>query len=198
MRKSVRHWAKIHQTGSPVQSAELGRTCRSIIIIVAVLFWCSVPPLGQSWPQDAQRRVTVADGITMTTLADPTYLLTWSSKGRVAQFSPDGKQFVVVLRRGNLEQNTNQYSMLFYRTAEVFNSPKPQVLVTMASSSNRPGITNVKWIDGAQSITFLGEGIDQFPKVYRLNLHIQKRVELTHHSTAVLNYDVSPDGKVVA
>src|SRR5690242_3125056 len=57
-----------------------------------------------------KRPLTVADSIRMTRFGDPQYDLGAASKGLVAKFSPDGKRFVVVLRKGNLATNTNEYS----------------------------------------------------------------------------------------
>src|SRR5690242_13977463 len=48
-----------------------------------------------------KRPLTVADSIRMTRFGDPQYDLGAASKGLVAKFSPDGKRFVVVLRKGN-------------------------------------------------------------------------------------------------
>src|SRR5207244_1374962 len=90
-----------------------------------------------------KRPATVADSIQMTRLGDSLYTDGWPSKGMVAKFSPDGKQFVVILKKGNLEANSNEYSLVLFQTAEVFQSPKPRVLVSLASSSNRPAINNV-------------------------------------------------------
>ena len=104
-----------------------------------------------------KRPVTVADSIQMTRLGDPSYTDGAPSKGIVAKFSPDGKHFVVVLKKGNLEANTNEYSLVLFQTAEVFQSPEPRVLVSLASSSNRPAIDNVRWLDDNDTILFLGE-----------------------------------------
>src|ERR1700726_1785858 len=84
-----------------------------------------------------KRPVTVADSIQMTRLGDPRYSGGAPSKGIVAKFSPDGKHFVVIFKKGNLEANTNEYSLVLFQTAEVFQSPKAQILVSLASSSNR-------------------------------------------------------------
>src|SRR6266478_1076498 len=75
----------------------------------------------ESAPQ--KRPVTVADSIRMTRLGDPLYFAGGPSKGLVAKVSPDGKRFVVVLRKGNLENNTNEYSLILFETDEVFRSP---------------------------------------------------------------------------
>src|SRR3981189_1042313 len=77
--------------------------------------------------------VTVADSIQMTRLGDLSYTDGNPSKGIVAKFSPDGKHFVVILKKGNLGANTNEYSLVLFQTAAVFQSPEPQVLVSLAS-----------------------------------------------------------------
>ncbi len=93
-----------------------------------------VPAVSASTAQSAtvteqtKRPVTVADSIQMTRLGDPSYTDGAPSNGIVAKFSPDGKHFVVVLKKGNLEVNTNEYSLVLFQTAEVFQSPKPRVL----------------------------------------------------------------------
>src|SRR5208282_1432265 len=90
-----------------------------------------------------KRRVTVADVIRMTRLADPDYFSGQSSQGRVAQFSPDGKRFIVVLKKGNLERNTTEFSVLLFHTSGVFGSPGAKPLLKMSSSSNRDAIRQI-------------------------------------------------------
>src|SRR5713101_5806225 len=65
---------------------------------------------------EARRPVTVGDCIRMTKFGDPSYWYGVPSAGLVAKFSPDGRKFLVVLRRGNIEQNTNDYSLLLWKT----------------------------------------------------------------------------------
>src|SRR6266481_1003096 len=62
----------------------------------------------------ATRPVTVADSIGMKTLADSNYFVGYSVVDPVVHFSPDGTKFVVVLRKGNLQQNTNEYSLFLW------------------------------------------------------------------------------------
>src|SRR5216684_4011096 len=63
-----------------------------------------------------KRAVTVADSIQMTRFGDPDYIGGGPAKGIVAKFSPNGEQFVVVLKRGNLHNNTNEYSLVLFKT----------------------------------------------------------------------------------
>jgi len=67
-----------------------------------------------------KRPITVADSIQMTRLGDLSYNNGEPSRGIVAKFSPDGKRFVVILKKGNLEANTNEYSLVLFQTAAVF------------------------------------------------------------------------------
>src|SRR5579872_1811887 len=91
----------------------------------------------------ASRPITVADTITMTRFGDPLYEANVSSEDRVATFSPDGKQFVVLCRRGNLTTNQNEYFVLRWKTAEIFNSAPPQTILSISSSSNAPAISGI-------------------------------------------------------
>ena len=59
-----------------------------------------------------KRPVTVADSIQMTRLGDVKYSDGAPSNGIVAKFSPNGRYFVVILKKGNLEANTNEYSVV--------------------------------------------------------------------------------------
>jgi dipeptidyl aminopeptidase/acylaminoacyl peptidase len=135
----------------------------------------------------SKRPVAVADAIRMTKLGDHQYFSGGSSEGRVAQFSPDGKQFVVVLRKGNLEQNTNEFSLLLWRTDEVFQSPKPKTILTLSSSSNREAIADITWLDN-QTLAFLGEHPGEVRQVYTLNTRTRHLTRITNHVANVLGY----------
>jgi hypothetical protein len=73
-----------------------------------------VPSLTENGAGVKRRTVTVQDSIQMTRLADPAYVQGASSKGHVAHFSSDGKRFAVVLMKGNLQEDTNDYSLTVF------------------------------------------------------------------------------------
>jgi hypothetical protein len=141
-----------------------------------------------------KRRVTVADSIRMTRLGDPLYNGGSASKGLVAKFSPDGKQFVVVLRKGNLEANTNEYSLILFKTNEVFRSPSPRVLLSMSSSSNRPAIKNVVWMGDSDTILFLGEHPGETTQLYSLKCSSKEFKKLTNHATNLSSFVAAAKG----
>jgi hypothetical protein len=145
-----------------------------------------------------KRLVTVADSIQMTRLGDSIYTDGGSSKGIVAKFSPDGKRFVVILKKGNLEANTNEYSLIVFQSGEVFESPAPRVLVTLASSSNRPAISNVAWLDDSDTILFLGEHPGELTQLYSLKCSSKELTKLTSHATNLTSFVATASGEVMA
>jgi dipeptidyl aminopeptidase/acylaminoacyl peptidase len=161
----------------------------------AIPFCVAVVGFAQSVMPAKTRPVQVADAIRMTQLADPEYAGGGSSLGRVAQFSRDGKRFVVVIKRGDLDRNQNVYSLLLYETANVSTKPEPQVLLTMRSSSNDEGIRSVKWLNDNKTISFIGENPGQISQIYSFNTRTRRLRKLTEHPTPIRSYDIMPNGK---
>ena len=152
---------------------------------------------GQSNPSGIKRPITVADMIEITRLGDKKYFSGESPDGRVAQFSPDGKQFVILLRKGNVQRNANEYSLFLFSTANALSTPKPDRVVSMASSSNRDAIHGVRWSGDSKAITFVGEGVGEDPQVYRFNVEARRLTKMTSYPRGVSDYGISDDGSVV-
>jgi len=177
------------------------------IVSMCIAFIC----LGQSVPEfvgarvsrdssgvpSEQRLITAADAIRMTTLGDSDYHAGASSYGGIAKLSPDKKKAVIVLRKGNLDQNTNEYSLLIWDTETVFTAPRPSVPLTMSSSSNREGITDVRWF-GNEILTFLGESPGERRQVYAFNIRSHELRKLTNHPTDVNSYSMNARGDEIA
>jgi dipeptidyl aminopeptidase/acylaminoacyl peptidase len=153
---------------------------------------------GQDNSQPKKRRATVADTIQMTRWADRSYSF-GGSQGQVALFSPDGKRFVIAVKRGNIERNTNEYSLLLYRTEDAFKEPRPRPrnLITMSSSSNREAIEGLKWLKDDETVVFRGENPGQIPEIYSLNVRTSRLTKLTNHPTPITAYDISEDGATI-
>ena len=94
----------------------------------------------------------------------------------------------MVLRNGNLETNTNEYSLILFETDEVFHSPNPRVLLSMSSSSNRPAIQNVVWLDDNDTIWFLGEHPGETTQLYSFNCSSKELKKLTNHATNLSSF----------
>jgi hypothetical protein len=142
-----------------------------------------------------KRAVTVADSIQMTRLGNPSYTEGAPSKGIVAKFSPDGERFVIVLKKGNLAVNTNEYSLVLFQTSAVFQpSPEREVLASLASSSNRPAINNVLWLDDNDTILFLGERPGEQTELYSVTCSSKEMRKLTNHSTSLTSFVTTARG----
>jgi len=184
----------LETTGNLCLAARRFRTERAGLVLFAFLACFSQSANGQA--NEAKRRITVKDTIEMTEFADRGYFLGGAPESPVAIFSPDGKQFLVRLKKGDVERNAVKNWLLLFRSSEVFRSPRGQVLVEMSSSSNREAIRQVRWLDN-RTVAFLGEDVGATPQVYRADIFTKRLVQLTHHPTAVVSYDMSRDSQEI-
>lgn len=157
----------------------------------------AVPATGQD-TQPGARPVTVADIIRTTTIGDP-----GSSEGgdvvsQVAEFAPDGRHVAIVVRHGNLEENAVESSILVFTVATLFEYPRPDTVVTFASSSNHAPIAQVRWLRDNRRLAFLGERASGERQVYLVDIETRALARLTDQQTAVLAYDITPNAKVLA
>jgi dipeptidyl aminopeptidase/acylaminoacyl peptidase len=158
----------------------------------------AIPVAGQEPPQ--KRPATVEDAIRMVRIAG--HLSNLSYEGALtenfAYFSPDRKQFVVILKKGNLETNTNDYSLVLFRTDEAFSSPTPRSLVTMNSSSNREAITDAAWLADNRTILFRGENPGETSQLYAVDVKSGELRKLTHHPTSIVAFSSDAKGERIA
>jgi dipeptidyl aminopeptidase/acylaminoacyl peptidase len=139
----------------------------------------------------AKRSITVADAIEMTRIGDRFY---FTKPDNVVQFSPDRSKFAFVIQKGNLKNDTVEFSLLVFQTAEAFNSPRSEVVATLASSSNREGIHQVQWLPDNDTIVFLGEQPGEMPQIYKVSTRTKTLERLTHQPTPILAYSMSELG----
>jgi dipeptidyl aminopeptidase/acylaminoacyl peptidase len=117
------------------------------------------------------------------------------AEDRVGLFSPDGKRFALLVRKGNLQHNTNDYSLLLYRTAEALRTPPADSLLTMSSSSNRDAIFGVHWLADNETLVFLGENPGETAQVWSFNIRTRQLRKRTNYPESILSFDVSADGQ---
>jgi dipeptidyl aminopeptidase/acylaminoacyl peptidase len=132
----------------------------------------------------SRRPLIVADAIAMVRSKD------YYSLRPLEHYSPDGKRLVVVLYRGNLQKDANDYSVLLWRTADVIQlqSPRPKVLLTMSSTSNRAAIEDVTWLNDNKTIAFLGSRGDGVHQLYTFDVDTSKLRQVTHSRTEIKHY----------
>ena len=140
-----------------------------------------------------KRPVTVADAITMMRVAGSAFPSVHPHNG-FAVFSPNGKYFAVVLAKGNLERNANDYSLELFRSADISRNERPRLLTTFASSSNRAGIFDVRWLEDNDTILFLGSRGESPTELYSIQASSSKLKKLTNHEQSLVSYGTSRNG----
>src|SRR6266567_3314626 len=118
-------------------------------------------------PNATRRPMTVADIVNMTTFGSRPH--GWLPEDLDVP-SPDGRLHAVVVKRGDVERNTNVFSLLVFKSEELFARPKSDTVFTLASSSNRSAIGHLRWLADSRTLVFLGEHPGELPQVYTLDL----------------------------
>jgi dipeptidyl aminopeptidase/acylaminoacyl peptidase len=174
-----------HERGPLMHEAQSGR---AVFLVLCLACWSAVTTAdtGSGEHRAEERRpITVADTIAATRL------------DLSAQFSPNGKRFVVVLRTGNLENNTNEFSVYLYRTADVFSSPKPDCVLMMASSTNEDAIKDLRWLDDHETLAFVGQNPGKVAQFYTFDLRTRSLTQQTHNTRPVRGFAITGDGRTL-
>jgi len=168
-----------------------------VLVILTGLHCLASLSFGQEKTATSEKRpVTVADTIRMTRIAGSGYP-SWRRKSGFEVFSPDGKQFAIVVARGDVEKNTGEYSLLVFKTADVSSGGRPRTLVSLSSSSNREGIVGLKWSKDNDTIFFLGASADEPAQLYSVRCSSGQLKKLTNNRTALVSYSLSEEAETV-
>ena len=143
-----------------------------------------------------KRPLTVSDIIRVTRIAGSPYFA-YRPKSGFATFSPDQEQFAIVVFRGNVETNTNDYSLLLFQTAYALERRPPRVIATVSSASNLPGIFSLHWSADGHRIYFLATVGNDPTQLYSVDCSSGKMTKLTDHGTPLTSYSVSSDAKTI-
>lgn len=165
-----------------------------------VLAGCAIASIDDSNAASEARPVTTSDVIEMRRLSRDSQqsLVTYNEPvpERAAGLrSPDGRQFAIVTDRGDLKTNTNEYTLSIF-TPGTAHDARPVPLVSMRSTSNRPGIQRVQWLDNT-TLAFLGERENETQQLYKISRVDRKLEQLTTASASVLTYSISQDESTV-
>src|SRR5882724_2556474 len=174
-------------------------------LTIASLFACTVASLANQARDPLKKHpLTERDIIEERLLPAPDiqgYIR--DTKDLVGVFSPNGQKFVVLVRQGNLQRNTNDYSLLLFVTSQALHSPAPEKLLTFSSSSNRDAIFGVRWLADSETLVFLGEHPGETSQVWSFNIHTRLLHKLTNEPGELLgselgevtSFDISADGR---
>lgn len=164
------------------------------VALFVVAVWAAASASQEKPLVGSKRAVTVADTITMTRIGDQDYLDAFARSGNIASFSPDGSKFAFVTQTGNLSNDTVEYSLLVFRSDDVFTRPKAELVAKLASSSNRAAITQLSWLPDNDSLVFIGEQPHEQPQLYRVKCSTRKLERLTESPGPVESYSFDAKG----
>jgi len=177
----------------PVLSLEMSL---GVCLGLAALALANAQQIDSAVGSPANRPFTVADAIRMNKISGTAFAAV-NAKSGFATFSPNGRWFTIVVRRGNIERNTNDYSMLLFRTAEVFHHPRPRLLLSISSSSNNAGISDLNWLEDSDTILFLASRGSEPTQLYAVRRSSGELHTLTNRRTSVTSYAVSKGGQTI-
>jgi len=168
-------------------------------LLCGFLLIASGPVADGEQRQNHKRHPTEEDAIRMVRIAGRGAMNSYAGAltEDFAYFSPDRKQFVIVVKKGNLETNTNDYSLLLFRASEAFDSPKPKVLASMSSSSNREALTDVVWLSDNDSVLFLGENPGEKTELYSVSSRSGRLRKLSNHPTNLIEFSSDARGETI-
>jgi hypothetical protein len=139
--------------------------------------------------EDEAVPVSVPDMIQMTQPGNSRFQGGIFDKHGIARFSPDGKSFVILLKRGNIAADANEYWIEYFRTDAVMHEKHGRTLVRFSSTSNRPAIRQIEWLDNSV-ITFLAERPAQVQQLYKFDLARNRLTRLTNSTTNLTSYAI--------
>jgi dipeptidyl aminopeptidase/acylaminoacyl peptidase len=160
--------------------------CGVAVLVIDLTFALAAAHAKDDPPEGERRAIEALDAIEMTRIVLPDEKASVGSSP--ASFSPSGSRFVVVTAKGNVAKDTNDYSLLMF-SAE---STEPQVLASLSTSSNRPGIHDVQWIDD-NTLAFLGENRGEVQQLYKVDCVTKTISKLTNHRTNLIAYSINLD-----
>ena len=162
--------------------------------IAAALLWMSSATA-------AQRPFTVADSIAMTQITDP--LVAYMAYMPLNfNWSPDGRWAAMVTRRGELSTGLNHYELRLFSEQELTEAlrtprsparPPGRTILSIATSSFKPGIERISWDLGGHFLYCVGREGDNVGQVYEVELASGRQRRLTSHPTDVASYVVTGD-----
>jgi dipeptidyl aminopeptidase/acylaminoacyl peptidase len=132
--------------------------------------------------------LTVADVIGLTSFGYP---------DEVNVRSPSGERIAVIVRHGDMARNLVISTVVVFQQQQLFTTPRMDTVATLASASNRPAISRLRWLADNRTIAFLGERGEQgdtLSQVYTVDTDTRQLTQRTHHPTAVTAFDIGEGG----
>jgi dipeptidyl aminopeptidase/acylaminoacyl peptidase len=163
-----------------------------------VLTLCLVSLCDLAFTQQPRRALTLAEEINL-------WLFIPDMDRPNPRFSPDGKYFAVYSERGRLDLNRPEYSLRFYRSAEVekflngpdlSRPPLPSWHLRLATDKEGPIIHDWRWLLDSSGVVFL-QRIDGKWQLVIADIQKKKLQALTAKTESVDSFNVRDRGHYV-
>lgn len=169
----------------------ISKKVHTLIVLGAALSSSLLAQVTGDSPERSGRPVTVADTIEMTQTGAGNSFDAAALRGKAVEFSPDGSKFAFTTQKGDLKKDVISFSVWVYDTATAVASPKPRLVATLESSSNRPAISQLKWLRDNDTLVFLGEGPEETPQIYKVKASGGRLEKLTNQATPIVSFAMS-------
>ncbi len=187
----------------------------TVALLVAISL-AGIRVSGQEPKEPASKRaLSVADAIQTARVmsAPPTAggstAILAKSIGQDVFISPDGKRYVVLLVRSDLQRNGNWIEILSGSLTSFASARRPEVIGRLLMSSLgtqfgygttiltfNPSTNHIAWVDN-ERLTFLWGDKQNVGQIFEANLRTHEVEQLTHHSTNVTMYGISPTAGII-
>lgn len=136
-------------------------------------------------PPQAKPTFSVADSIGLTLVADREPIC----------YSPDRSKAALVTKTGDLEHNQVHYRIYIF---DAQNSIPKGPTASFSSSSNRPAVEQLRWLNDNKTLTFLGEKPGGPRQAFALSVDSGKVRQLVDYPRSVAKFSTSQDLAKVA
>jgi dipeptidyl aminopeptidase/acylaminoacyl peptidase len=145
-------------------------------------------------PGGTKHPVTVVDMVEMTRPGDTDYINHWAQLPNIVSFSPNKLRFAFVSQTPDIKYNVVSYSIWVFETNTALTSPKATALATLQSSSNRPAVSQLRWLPDNDTLIFLGEQLGGMPQIYRVRCSTRRLEALTSASRGISEFSIADVG----
>lgn len=111
-------------------------------------------------------------------------------------WSPDGRMVAVLTHRADLERNLNEFTLNLFKAEDLLMSSKREEIARLSSSSVRPAIENVRWMN-SHALAFLGERPNELHQVFTVDIRSRNLSRRTEAALSIRSFDISSDGSVI-
>jgi dipeptidyl aminopeptidase/acylaminoacyl peptidase len=139
--------------------------------------------------------LALARGVTVPELIEMTRFGSSPATSEEDVISRRGSRVAFVTQKGNLKENTREFS-LWVLTVDTRRTAPLQPVATFSTSTNRPAITQVAWASD-EMLTFIAQEPNAIAQVYSLDIKSGELHQVTHASLPVSVYKATVGAQAV-